>query len=124
MRIVIGHENIVTRKKLRQLLEKLGHFVVEESNNGLQAYNMYMTHQPDLIFLHLKMPIYNGEQTLERILSYQPKAICIILTDDKDQRRIFKLLDKGAMHYLKIPFDESSLSKLLKDVQFLKKEME
>jgi CheY-like chemotaxis protein len=124
MRIIIAHEDIVVRKKLRHLLEKLGHYVVDESNNGLQAYNMYMTYQPDIIFLNFKMPIYNGEQTLERILNYQPKALCIILTDEQEHHKIFNLLEKGAVHYLKIPFDELNLSKLLKDVQFFKKEME
>lgn len=124
MDIIIAHEDTILRKKLRQVLEGLGHRVVRESVNGLQAYNDYLAIEADLIFIHIDIPIYNGRQTLERIMQNNPQAFCVVLSHGDDKRKVFKLLDQGARHYLTLPFSPETTEKLMEDIKAIKKEME
>jgi len=124
MKIIIVHEEITIRKKLRQCIELEGHKVIGESVNGIQAYNNYLALEPDVIFLNIDMPIYNGQETLEKILAYNSKAFCVILSQNGDNKRVFDLLESGAKHFLNIPFDRHKVSRLLDDISKIRIEME
>jgi YesN/AraC family two-component response regulator len=90
---------------------------VAEAANGLHAYNKYVEFNPDLIFLNLDMPIYNGVNALQRILEYDENAIVIILSHANANREIYKCIDLGATHYIEKPIDEYGLSKVISDVK-------
>lgn len=124
MKTIIVHEDIVVRKKLRQCIELKGHQVIGESINGIQAYNNYIALQPDVIFLNIDLPIYNGQETIKKILAYNPKAFCVILSQIGDNKRVFDLLELGAKHFLNIPFDMKMVSRLLDDISKIRIEME
>lgn len=124
MKVIIAHEEIVIRKKIRQQLESLSIQVVAEASNGLLAYNKFVEFQPDIILLSLGLPIYDGISTLNRILTYAPQAICVMMGEHFNNREIFRALEYGATHYLELPIDQKKIERVLKDISIMNKEME
>jgi len=120
MRAILVHEDIIIRKRLRQILEGLGHEVVEEAANGIQAYNAYVGQRPDLIFINLDLPLYPVGETIKRILMYDPQAACILMSRKDDNKRVFHLIEAGAKHYLNLPFSPKSVEKILSDLAGMK----
>jgi two-component system chemotaxis response regulator CheY len=124
MNIIIAHEDIIVRKKLRQALEKLNMEIVAEASNGLQAYNKYVEHRAELIFLHLNLPIYDGNSALNRIKIYEPNAICVMMGGHFQNRELFKALEDGATHYLELPIEEENVKRTIKEIMLIANEME
>ena len=52
LRILVAEDEALTRTILRARLEKLGHQVVAEAENGVQAVEAARTHKPDAIIMH------------------------------------------------------------------------
>lgn len=50
-RILIAEDEPLTRMMLRARLEKIGHQVVAEAENGVQAVQAARVHEPDLIIM-------------------------------------------------------------------------
>ncbi|CDI05332.1 response regulator [Candidatus Nitrosotenuis uzonensis] len=49
-------------------------------HNGKDAVDLYKRHRPDIVFLDLMMPEYDGLYALENIRADSPSAIVIIIT--------------------------------------------
>jgi DNA-binding NtrC family response regulator len=49
-------------------------------HNGKDAVDLYKRHRPDMVFLGLMMPEYDGLYALENIRVESPNAIVIIIT--------------------------------------------
>lgn len=116
MRILIADEDIIVRKKIRTILEKLGYFITDEAHNGLHVYHKYVEKQPDLLFMNLSMPLYDGLSAVKRIKEYDNQAKIIVMMENKDNQRIFEALENGAMHYLVYPVDLDSVNQVIKDI--------
>lgn len=124
MKTIIAHKDIVVRKKLRQIIERKNFEVVDEASNGLQAYNKYVEYLPELIFLNIKLPIYDGISALNRIKTYNPNALCVMMGEHFNNREIFNALEVGAVHYLELPIEYEKVSQLIEDINIIKDRME
>lgn len=121
---IIADENIIIRKKLRQLLEKRQITVIAEAANGLHACNKFMEYKPDLIFINVNMPIYDGLSALKKIRNYDEKSSVIMMCEVGKNRIVFEALELGASHYIELPFDDTHLTRVLEDVRYIRNEME
>ena len=61
--ILVADDSVTIRRRLRELLEEIGHQVIEASN-GNEALEMLETHAVDLIVLDIVMPEKDGIETL------------------------------------------------------------
>lgn len=124
MTVIIADENIVIRKKLRQILENQGIEVIAEAANGLHAFNKYAEYNPDLLFMNINMPIYDGLSALKRIRYHDDHSFVIMMSEAGRNRMIFEALELGAAHYIELPLNEAHVLKVLKDVSYIRDEME
>lgn len=74
-------------------LELIDVNVVGSGHNGKNAVELYEKYKPDLVFLDLMMPDYDGFYALERIRVINPDAKIIVITADL-QDSSAKLLDE------------------------------
>jgi len=89
---------------IRQIIERGGHEVAGEAENGKVAVEKYMMLQPDVVTMDLTMPEVQGIDALKQILSYDPKAKIIVCSAMGQQMRVVEAIAAGAKDFLVKPF--------------------
>lgn len=56
--------------------------VLDRGYDGKQAVRLYEQHRPDIVFLDMMMPEYDGFYALEEIRKIDPQAKVIVVTAD------------------------------------------
>jgi len=108
-RFVLVDDSRVARLALRRILERDGHKVEAEGSDGVEGYDLYVEHKPDVITLDVTMPGENGLECLKRIKRDYPAARVIMVSSVDKLHYKKESLMEGAMHYLTKPFDEGAL---------------
>lgn len=96
--------------KLREMLEKNGHGVLE-ATNGADGVAMARSEQPDLVLMDVVMPGLNGFQATRQLTRSPDTAhipIIIVTTKDQETDRVWGKR-QGARDYLTKPVDEKVL---------------
>lgn len=87
-----------------------------EGCNGEEAVELYKTHQPNLVFLDLTMPVMNGYEALRRIIEHDPNAIVAVVSSDSQIGAIQEALKLGAKIHIKKPISAEVLQPILKNI--------
>ncbi len=81
--------------------------------NGKEALDLYLAKKPDIVFLDLVMPQYDGLWAIEEIRKENNDAKIIVITGQKDYgSRMLKSLRPNAILYK--PFEVDQLVKVIK----------
>ena len=101
MNVLICDDQALIRDSLGMLLnlEKDIH-VVGAAEDGAQAVEMVVEHQPDLVLMDLKMPGMNGIEATRRIRTRFPAVKVLVLTTYDDDEWVFDAIRAGASGYL------------------------
>lgn len=83
--------------------------IVATANSALSAMKEIQMHKPELMFLDIQMPGFNGFELLEQVKSVIRYPVFI--TGHKDYA--IKALHQGAYDYLLKPFDSEDISNCL-----------
>jgi len=95
--ILIGDDNPLIRKTLRQFLEKQdGWVVVGEADNGKEAVEKALELKPDLVVLDISMPVMNGLDAARELRRLLPSIPLIIFTSFKSDQVNHLALSAGA----------------------------
>lgn len=90
--------------------------VVGMGYNGKEALELYQLHAPDIVFLDLMMPDYDGIYALERIRRINPEAKVVVITADVRDDTTKKLdLLKPTEIFVK-PYDLDRITQMLERV--------
>jgi DNA-binding response OmpR family regulator len=98
----------------RRYLEREGYMVIV-ANDGLQALELWKTHQPHFIILDLMMPGKNGWQVCDEIRALHEVPI-IMLTARGDEPDRLLGLTMGADDYITKPFSPRELVLRVKNI--------
>ena len=74
--------------------------VVAQAANGKEAVECWLTHQPDVALVDLRMPLLDGVGVLEEIRRQDSLARIIVLTTFDTDNEIFSAIKAGAKGYL------------------------
>ncbi|MBM2852907.1 MAG: histidine kinase [Candidatus Nitrosotenuis sp.] len=90
--------------------------VLGRGHNGKIAVELYQKYNPDVVFLDLMMPDYDGFYALENIRKINPAARVVVVTADlrKDTADRLSIL-KPTEVFIK-PYDINKISELLKKI--------
>lgn len=105
---ILADDERLMREQLRSRLEQVWPElqILDEAKNGEEAIRLVEKHQPDLIFLDIRMPIKTGLEAAKEIGN---KAHIVFITA-YDQYAI-QAFDHGAVDYVLKPADIERLSK-------------
>jgi len=105
---ILADDERLMREQLRSRLEQVWPElqILDEAKNGEEAIQLVEKHQPDLIFLDIRMPIKTGLEAAKEIGN---KAHIVFITA-YDQYAI-QAFDHGAVDYVLKPADVERLSK-------------
>jgi AmiR/NasT family two-component response regulator len=108
-RVLIVDDEPVIRLDLRTMLEAMGHEVVGEADNGVDALQLARTLQPDLVIADLMMPEMDGIE-LSRRLAKERIAPVLVLTAYSEPEMVMGADRAGVLGYLVKPFREADLA--------------
>jgi AmiR/NasT family two-component response regulator len=108
-RVLIVDDEPVIRLDLRTMLEAMGHEVVGEADNGLDALQLARTLQPDLVIADIMMPEMDGIE-LSRRLAKERIAPVLVLTAYSEPEMVMGADRAGVLGYLVKPFREADLA--------------
>src|SRR5438128_4503489 len=112
LRVMIAEDEALTRTILRARLEKLGHQIVAEAENGAQAVESAKAMKPDVIIMDIKMPELDGIEAARQIVVDHPCAI-LFLTAFSEDTLVDQAGETGALAYLMKPFRKEDLAPAL-----------
>lgn len=128
MRILIADDHPFTLMGTKGFVESLGYKVEDICSNGITAYNLINTHQPNIAILDINMPGMDGLEVLEKVYRQKLKTKVILLTMHKEMT-IFKkanqfevagyILKENAQEELQICLEE-----VMKGSQYISKNLE
>lgn len=85
-----------------------------EAKNGREAIEMYSHSKPDLVTMDIAMPDIEGIQVLESLIKSNPNAKVIMCSSMVYKENIQEAFDKGAIDFLKKPFNNEELVEIIK----------
>ncbi len=94
--IIVVDDHPVARLAVRVLLEKDGHQIIAEADDGLQALKMINEHQPDLVVLDLDIPALSGIELIAKLRSSQFRGGILVLTARDDDHYLSRCMSTGA----------------------------
>jgi len=78
--------------------------VIGQAKTGVEAIEMSVALNPDLITMDIRMPVMDGLTAIRKIMSTQPKPIVVISSNIDDELHIsFTAIDEGALAVLEKP---------------------
>ncbi|MDY6843026.1 MAG: chemotaxis-specific protein-glutamate methyltransferase CheB [Thermodesulfobacteriota bacterium] len=103
IKVLVVDDSITVRKKIVEIVEKsLECTVVGEAKNGREAFNLVELESPDVIVMDLAMPVMDGQEATELIMSYHPTPI-IIHSSAANRGEDYKTIDAlsaGALDFV------------------------
>ncbi len=84
--------------------------IVSECGSGAEALSQIRRKKPDLVFLDVQMPEFDGFDVLELLGRDQPSALVFVTAYDQYALRAF---EAGALDYLLKPFSNARFGKAL-----------
>jgi two-component system chemotaxis response regulator CheY len=107
---LVVDDSSVVRKVARRILEDLD-YIIEEAEDGQEAFDKCRQEMPDAILLDWQMPVMSGLDFLKLLRAYVggqvPRVIYMVTENDVGQ--IALALKAGATDFMMKPFDRDIL---------------
>jgi two-component system, chemotaxis family, chemotaxis protein CheY len=107
---LVVDDSSVVRKVARRILEDLD-YIVDEAEDGQEAFDKCRQEMPDAILLDWQMPVMSGLEFLKLLRAYvggqKPKVVYVVTENDIGQ--IALALKAGVSDYMMKPFDRDIL---------------
>jgi DNA-binding NarL/FixJ family response regulator len=109
-RIVIAEDQASVRRGAAMLLSMEPDMeVVGQARNGVEAVELALMLQPDVILMDLHMPVKGGVAATREITQALPSCQVLVLTTLHDDETVFEAVRAGAHAYLLKDVHESEL---------------
>ncbi|MCP5103416.1 MAG: response regulator [bacterium] len=113
IRILIVDDSNFMRKNLGQLFTQLGHEVVAEAANGIEACDAYEIYKPDLVTMDVTMPKMEGVEAVKKIIAAYPDAKIIMISAQSQKDVVYDAVNAGALTFLAKPIKSENVFKVL-----------
>ncbi|MDD4010549.1 MAG: sigma-54 dependent transcriptional regulator [Sphaerochaetaceae bacterium] len=113
--ILIADDESSIRAGLSIALEREGYKTIEAAD-GLQAWNLINSQNPDCVITDLRMPELTGEELLRKATAAYPRLPIIVLTGHGTVETAVQAMRNGASDFLTKPVNLAHLSVLLKKI--------
>lgn len=111
MKVLIVDDNASTREMLTISLQRAGHEVLGEAEDGKTALKAFIELRPEVVLLDIIMPGISGIVVLEEMKRIAPAVKVIMLTAVDQDDVTMELENKGAAAIIFKPFSQDDLRK-------------
>ena len=113
LRVLICDDSILVRKKLTDILKKLGITSIFEAVDGVQAVEAYKEHNPALVFMDIVLPVQTGLAALLAIRAFDRNAKVVMAPTIGTQSNLVPAIKAGAYEFLQKPVSDDDVLKVL-----------
>lgn len=117
VKALIADDEEGPREQLRAALQRLWPEleIVAASENGVDAWDDYLAHEPDLCFLDIRMPGLSGLEVAKRLseLAAPPQVVFVTAYGD----HALSAFEAGAVDYCVKPVDDARLAQSLQRIR-------
>ncbi len=107
LRLLVADDEPMARQRVRRILEaETETVIVGEASDGSEAVQLIRQHDPDVVFLDIRMPRMNGFEVIERIGPGRMPLVVFITAYDDHAVDAFEV---NAVDYVLKPFDPNRL---------------
>jgi two-component system, LytTR family, response regulator len=111
IRALVVDDEALARRNISVLLSKDPDFAqVNECGSGAEAIAEIRSSRPDVLFLDVQMPEWDGFDVMEMLGGDAPPAVIFVTAHDEYALRAFEV---GALDYLLKPFDDARFRRAL-----------
>ncbi len=114
LNIQIVDDSELTAKKLKQMLEKLGHHVIQVSSSGKVAIFDYSYVKPDVITMDITMPDMDGIEATRRLKEADKDVKIIMVSAVTEKDKVMDAIRAGAVGYVTKPIEIEKLKIAIK----------
>lgn len=115
-RILLVDDSRFMRITLTKILEKFGHEIAGEAENGLQGVEKYKELSPHLTLMDITMPEMNGIDAIKEIKKFDPNAQIVVCSAMGQEKMITDAIMAGAKDFIVKPFKTERIEKTLNDL--------
>jgi two-component system chemotaxis response regulator CheY len=118
LKVLIVDDSPGVRAKLKSLYQELGHEVVGECKNGLEAIEQAQQAAPDLVSLDIIMPDMDGIEAYRILRNMDQPPRCLLVTALGAESRVIGAYEREikASHYCPKPVTKEQLAVKIEDV--------
>jgi two-component system chemotaxis response regulator CheY len=102
-RFLVADDSRVSRTRIREYIEKMGHEVVAEAVDGEEAIAKFKEFLPEFVTMDIEMPKKNGIDSAKEILDSYPEAKITLITSVVDKKVTLQALRFGVINILQKP---------------------
>lgn len=114
--VLVVDDSLVFRRFLRDIFEECNDiFIAGEAQNGIEALDLILKTDPDVILLDVEMPVMDGMTALQHLMIHRPTpTIMFSSLTDEGTARCFDTMKNGAVDFVckDFIFQEKQLSDL------------
>ncbi len=113
LNVIVIDDDYNTVEVFTEFLELSEVKVVGKGYDGKDAVNLYKQLKPDIVFLDVMMPNFDGFYALENIRKINPNALVVMVTADLTTETEIKLTSMGATSIVYKPFDIQQIIEII-----------
>jgi DNA-binding NarL/FixJ family response regulator len=98
--VLVADDHEVVRTGLARLLEGSEITIIAEAENGEQAVEQTMKHNPDVVLMDIRMPETDGLMALEKIREIKPDVRIVMLSTYDNPTYVARSVALGAADYV------------------------
>ncbi|GAA4705781.1 response regulator [Brevibacillus fulvus] len=103
-KILVVDDAAFMRMQLTDILQKGGHEVIGQAENGKDAIEKYMQLKPDIVTMDITMPVMEGIDAVKGIKQFDPDAKVIMCSAMGQQHMVVSAIQAGARDFVVKPF--------------------
>jgi AmiR/NasT family two-component response regulator len=109
LKIVVAEDETIVALSIISQLNELGHMVLGDATDGLEAIELCNKQKPDLVVLDINMPQMNGIQAA-KIIKEKFQIPVVIVSGYSDETLISDAANAGVFSYLIKPVTKHNLA--------------
>ena len=113
--VIVIDDDKNTTDVLSEILELMNLKVIGKGYDGKDAISLYKKYHPNIVFIDLMMPKYDGFYAIEKIKEMEPSAKIIVVTSDNTKDTQKKLNKMKITSLIYKPYDYSEIRQILVD---------
>lgn len=117
MKFLIVDDSHLARTRLCEYVEELGHEVVGEAIDGIDAIEKFKQLSPTVVAIDLEMPNMKGNVASKKILEINPNVDIILVTSIIDKKEIVNALKIGVKKVIRKPFTIDQLERIIQELK-------